>query len=222
MLKTLVTIMTKEISGLIIRLVDYKESSYIVHILTNNCIESVVCKGIKKQTSKLKGYIQIYSYVTLLVTDGKIPILTDISEYKRYDNICTNLNKYKYAGLLINMLYKEKYENNKVYELVLKSIDFIDSGNEEYYYYLFLLKNLFFIGLGLNFTGISDKIVGYNISESKLVFSNDSISADISKTNTLTIYELYYSHLEEVIDVDLIMLKTFLKKYYEIHASIKI
>ena len=56
----------------------------------------------------------------------------------------------------------------------------------------------------------------------KIVLPNDSISTDINNSDTLTIYKLYYSKLETMIDVDLNMLKRFLKQYYEIHASIKI
>ena len=125
--------MTKEIFGLIIRVIDYKESSQIMHLLTSDKIESIMCRGIKKQTSKLKGYVLSYNYVKCFVTDGKMPILTDILVIESYSNIQNNINKFKYAGLLIKMLYKEKYENNKIYSLALKSIKYINDSNEEYY-----------------------------------------------------------------------------------------
>ncbi len=216
------TTTTNEIMGLIIRLVDYKESSYIMHLLTSSGIKSIICQGIKKPNSKLKGYILSYNYVKCFITNGKIPILTDILVLDSYSSIWNNIEKNKYAGLLINMLYKEQYENNKVYELALKSIKFINDSKEDYYYYLFLLKNLYFIGLGLNFNGINDKFLGYNISDSKLVFKDDFISIDLNIEDTIKLYNLYYSKLEDILDIDLNMLKNFLKHYYEIHASIKI
>ena len=216
------TTTTNEVTGLIIRLVDYKESSYIMHLLTNKGIVSMICQGIKKPNSKLKGYILSYNYVKCFITNGKIPILTDILVLESYTNIWNNIEKNKYAGLLINMLYKEQYENNKVYELALKSIKFINDNNEEYYYYLFLLKNLYFMGIGLNLNGINDKFIGYNIADSKLIFKDDFISIDLNKDDTIKISNLYYSKLEDIIEVDINMLKRFLKHYYEIHASIKI
>lgn len=223
MLKAMVTTMTKEIIGLIIRVINYKESSQIMHLLTDSKIESIMCRGIKKSTSKLKGYILSYNYVKCFVTDGKMPILTDILVIDSYKNIQNNVNKFKYAGLLINMLYKEQYENNKVYALALKSIKFINDSNEEYYYNTFLLKNLYFMGIGLNSgsNNVND-LLGYNIYESNIVTKNDSFNIDINKEDTLKIFETYYSKLEDMVDIKLDMLNDFLKKYYEIHASMKI
>ena len=216
------TTMTNEITGLIIRLVDYKESSYIMHLLTTNGIKSIICQGVKKPNSKLKGNILSYNYVKCFITNGKIPILTDILVLDSYTNIWNNINKNKYAGMLINMLYKEQYENNKVYELALKSIKFINDDNEEYYYYIFLLKNLYFIGLGLNSTGIDKKFLGYNIADSKLVFKYDFINIDLNYNDTINIFNLYYMKLEDKLECNINILKNFLEQYYEIHASIKI
>ena len=222
MSKTMETSQNNYIEGLIIRLIDYKESSYIMHLLTPKGIESIICKGVKKLNSKYKGYILSYNYVKCFISNGKIPILTDILVIDTYSNICNDINKNMFAGKLINMLYKEKYENDKVYDLALKSIKFINDSSEDYYYYLFLLKNLYFIGLGLNFSNIKESFVGYNISESRLVLKNDSIAYDIDKERTITLYNLYYSKLEDKLDIDLSMLINFLKKYYELHASIKL
>ena len=222
MLKIMETLTNNYIEGLIIRLIDYKESSYIMHLLTNSGIESIICRGIKKTNSKFKGYILSYNYVKCFVTNGKIPILTDILVIDTYKNICNDINKNMFSGKLINMLYKEEYENKKVFELALKSIKFINDNKEDYYYYVFLLKNLFFIGLGLNFSDIKKDFMGYNINESRLVLKNDSITIDIDKKNTIDLFNLYYSKLEEYIDIDLSMLINFLKKYYELHASIKL
>jgi DNA repair protein RecO len=219
----MVTTMTKEITGLIIRVIDYKESSLIMHLLTDDKIESIMCRGIKKQNSKLKGYILSFNYVKCYVTDSKMPILTDILVLNSYRDIQNNLNKFKYAGLTINMLYKEKYENDKIYQLALKTIDFINDRNEEYYYYTFLLKNLFYMGIGLNKANLDNKnMIGYNISESSIMLSDSNSSIDINKEDTIKLFLLYYSKLEEVIDINLNMLKEFLIKYYFIHASIKL
>lgn len=172
--------------------------------------------------SKLKGYILSYNYVRCFVSNGKIPILTDILVINSYSNICNDMNKFMFSGKLINMLYKEKYENEKIYGLALKSIKFINDSKEDYYYYLFLLKNLYFMGIGLNFDNINDSFIGYNINESRLVLKSDSINYDINKKETIMLYNLYYSRLEDMQNVDLSMLINFLKKYYEIHASIKL
>ena len=219
----MVTIMTKEIVGLIIRVVDYKESSLIIHVLTDKNIESIIARGVKKLNSKMKGYILSYNYVKCYVSDGKIPILTDISVINEYSNIQNNIRKNMYAGQLINMLYKEKYENDKVYELASKTIKFINDSNEEYYYLTFLLKNLYFMGLGLSINSNEEKeLVGFNITESRVSTKSNNLNFDINKDNTISIFNLYFSKLEDVIDIDLIMLNDFLEKYYQVHASIKL
>ena len=217
------TTMTNEIEGLIIRLIDYKESSVIMHLLTVDGIKSIVCKGIKKESSKLKGYILSYNYVKCYTSNGKIPILTDILVIESFDKIQNDINKNKYAGLTINMLYKEQYENNKVYQLALKTIKFINDYDEEYYYYTFLLKNLYFMGLGLDSKNYNkNEILGFNICESNVVSKKDDSYIDVNQENTLKIFELYYSKLEDNIDINLSMLKEFLIKYYMVHASIKL
>lgn len=215
--------MTKELDGLIIRVIDYKESSLIIHLLTNNKIESIIARGVKKLNSKLKGYILSFNYVKCFISDSKIPILTDILVIDEYKNIQNNIRKNMYAGSLINILYKEQYENMKVYELALKSIKFINDFDEEYYYNLFLLKNLHFMGLGLNVevNNLKD-IIGFNITESKVCYKNDSTSIDLNKEDTIKLIEAYYSKLEEKVDIDLKKLHDFLVSYYLIHASIKI
>ena len=58
--------------------------------------------------------------------------------------------------------------------------------------------------------------------ESKLILNSDVVSIDLNIEDTIKLYNLYYSKLEDVIDIDLNKLKSFLKSYYEIHASIKI
>lgn len=215
--------MTKDLTGLIIRVIDYKESSLIMHLLTNSGIESIICKGVKKLNSKLKGYILSYNYVTCTITDSKMPILTDISLIESYINIQNNLTKNKYAGLIINMLYKEKYENNKVYELALKSIKYIDSSDEFYYYNLFILKNLFFMGIGLNLDGMDkNDYIGYNINESIISTKTNGLKADINKEELKELVGLYLSKLEEKKECDLLFVNKFLKQYYLIHASMKI
>ena len=218
----MVTIMTKELTGLIIRVIDYKESSLIVHLLTKEKVESVIAKGVKKINSKLKGYILSYNYVTMYVTDSKIPVLTDILVINQLENIQNNIRKNMYAGQIINMLYKEHYDNNRVYELALKTINYINDNDEEYYYNLFLLKNLHFIGLGLSNDLDKKNVIGFNILEGVIVSKEDNLSTDINKDDTIKIYELYYSKLEDKIEININMLHNFLVKYYELHASIKL
>ena len=215
--------MTKELEGLVIRVIDYKESSLIMYLLTDKKIESIICKGIKKTNSKFKGYILSYNYVKCIVTDSNFPTLTDIEVLYSLSNIQNDLNKFKYAGNLINFLYKEKYENDKVYGLAIKSLKYINDSNEMYYYYVFLLKNLYFIGLGLNASNINkSECLGYNIAESTVVTKSMSLDIDVDRINTLKIFEIYLSKIDEIIDINLDILKSFLTKYYYIHASIKL
>lgn len=221
MLEPTVTIMTREVVGLILRVVDYKESSVIMHLLTNDKIESIICRGIKKINSKHKGFVLSYNYVKCIITDKTIPTLTDIDLIESYQNIQENINKFKYAGLIINMLYKEKYDNNKIYDLALKTLKYINNDDEEYYYNVFLLKNLHFIGLGLNKDNINN-VIGYNIKESCIITKDSNLSYDINKDDTITIFNLYYAKLEEKVDCNLKMVNDFLKEYYLIHASMKI
>jgi len=215
--------MTKEIEGLVIRVIDYKESSQIMYLLTNDSIESIICKGIKKANSKLKGYILSYNYVKCIVTDSKFPTLTDITVINSMINIQNDLNKFKYAGKLINLLYKEKYENNKVFSLALKCLRFINDNDEEYYYNVFLLKNLYFMGIGLNSGNHEIKdVLGYNIAESTIVIKEMNLDIDLNKENTIKLFDIYLSKIDDKININLEEFHNFLKKYYHYHASIKL
>ena len=215
--------MTKEIEGLVIRVIDYKESSLIMYLLTESHIESIICKGIKKTNSKFKGYVLSYNYVKCIVTDSTFPTLTDITVISSLSNIQNNLNKNKYAGSLINLLYKEKYENNNVYGLALQCLRYINDSNEEYHYNVFLLKNLYYMGIGLSSGEYNIKdILGYNIAESTIVTKDMTLDIDLNKANTIKLFDIYLSKIDDIIDINLEELYSFLKKYYYIHASIKI
>lgn len=215
----------KKIEGIILKSIDYKESSKIIYLFTCNGMQSIIVKGAKQMNSKFKGSIQSFTKVLCYTTDSSLPTLTDIDVLYDFKNIKTIYQKNAFAGLVVRVINQTKYDDERIYDLLDKTLQFMDNDNEEYYAYVFLLKNLYFLGITPNFScscGLNQKFLGFSISSGTMICEKCAIKYDVSMSLIVSINEIFLAKIENKIDINLKEFYDFLKRYYLYHASIEI
>lgn len=213
----------KKIEGIILRSIDYKETSKIIYLLTKDRIESVLVRGVKKMNSKFKAMILNYNHVLCYTSDSKLPVLTDMDLIYEYKNIKSNLEKNKCSGMIIKVLNQTKYEDSRIYDILIKTLYYIDKDDEIYYLITFLIKNTYFLGISPNFSCVCEgnkKYIGFSLKEGTIVCENCCKNAYINMELTYQLNKLYFSRLEEKIDINNDEMLDFIKKYYQYHALI--
>lgn len=125
--------MIKKIEGIVIRTVDYKESSKIINILTpDEGIIGVLAKGSKRMKSKLASTSNVLSYgfFHLNVKDGRMPVLMEVDILDSFKFIRKDLVKTNYAIFLMELagqVYRHE-ETKNIYELLIDGLYKINEG----------------------------------------------------------------------------------------------
>ena len=126
--------MIKQVEGIIISTVDYKESSKILNILTKNeGLIGVIAKGCKSPRNKNASTSNTLTYgiFHLNYNKGSIPLLLEVDVIDNFKNIRKNFLNTNYAIFLLELVsqvYKHD-KSNSIYELLIKGLRKI---NEKY------------------------------------------------------------------------------------------
>lgn len=161
-------------------------------------------KGAKKILSKLAGHLEPVSLSGLNVTIGKnIDQLIGAQIIRTYSNIKSNLKLTAYANYfieLINRLTEENHSDNRIYQLLVKSLDYLESQpcNLKIARISFGFKLLHFLGFnpigkaGLQLKSEIDFIIKNSIGS---ITKQENIISQLAKLNNILDKELEI-HLE--------------------------
>ena len=125
--------MVKKIEGIIVSEVDYKESSKIINIYTNEYgIIGVLARGAKRLKSSLSGVTSklTYGYFYLNYKENGLSILTEVDVIESFKNIKRDLQKISYASFLTELatqVYRHENSNN-IYEIYLSGLKKINDN----------------------------------------------------------------------------------------------
>lgn len=127
--------MIKQIEGIVIGTVDYKESSKILNILTDKeGIIGVIAKGCKNPKSKISATSNTLTYGIFYLNyyKGNIPILSEVDLKDTFKYIRKDLLKTNYAIFLLELTSQVyKHDNsNKIYNLLIEGLKKINEGFE--------------------------------------------------------------------------------------------
>ena len=124
--------MIKKIEGIVISEIDYKESSKIINILTEEGIIGIVAKGTKKVKNKLSGVTSklTYGYFHMNYKENGLSTLIEVDIIDNFKNIRKDINKMSYSLYLLELAYRVyKHENNSlIYSMLISSLKKIDFG----------------------------------------------------------------------------------------------
>lgn len=128
--------MIKEVEGIIVSTVDYKESSKIINVFTKDeGIIGVIAKGSKKVKSNISASSNLLTYgiFYINVRNKRMGSLLEVDIINNFKVIKGNLLKINYAFFLLELssqVYRHE-NNNSIYTVLLDGLIKINDGYDE-------------------------------------------------------------------------------------------
>src|SRR5690349_10635964 len=118
--------------AVIIRRADFGEADRLLTLITPQGKRRVVAKGARKTTSRLAGHIELFTHATLLLAVGRnLDIVTQSVILHGYNTLRGDLKRIGaayYAAELIDRLIEEDDENRPAYDLLLATLQALDTS----------------------------------------------------------------------------------------------
>lgn len=196
--------MLKNIKGIVISEVDFKESSKILSILTHDGLIGVVSKGCKKLKSPIRIISSKFSYAnyTIYYNEDKLSILKEGSIINDFKHIRSDLILISYLNFLtdlINQVIKQDLkDSNIIYDLYINTLLKIEDGlNPIVMSNILEVKLLDYLGAPINFDKCikcdkSNEIVTFDVYEGGYICKNCYTNQIIYDTKTLKMLKMYY------------------------------
>ncbi len=229
--------MIKKIKGIIIKEIDYKETSKIISLFSYDLgIINIIAKGTKNLKSKTFGATSLITYGNFHITykEKGLSNLMDVDIINNFKNIKKDIIKISYATYLIdlvNQVYKHT-SNSDIYELFKNSLVKIEEEYDPLVICNILeLKLLSFLGI----LPILDKcvecgkttdIVTISSYKGGYVCKNCFTSDTIVNSKTIKLIRMfYYVDIGKITNIDISdnikkEINNFIDDYYERYAGL--
>lgn len=225
-----------KVDGIVIKDIDYKESSKILTILTSKGRLSVIAKGCKAKKSKLRAVCNKFSYGTFNITyreNGPSTLISvDIIDY--FKNIMTDISLISYSSYLLELSYwitKDK-EAFGLFELLINCLKKINEGLDYVAITnIFEIKALDYLGVlpninACNICGSVSNIKTISIDKGGYICSDCYINEHIFSSKLIKIVRLfYYADVSKITKLDISEevkkeLDLFINAYYDKYTGL--
>ncbi len=225
----------EEINGLILKKIDYKESSCIAYIYTENGLVSVLVHGARKMNSKHLNLIRIMQSVKLHISGKDLKVLRDGDVMRSYPQITDDLEKQTYMTHLLELIYsfaQHEHDHQKLYHFLMKIIDKV-ANVETYIPYINMaeLKLLYLLGVNPLFKHCvscdrNDHLRFSVVAGGMCCPDHLDQPSDVKEEVLQAMMMLYYfdlsnDQMEEIPEKTLMGLRQVLDDYYAYHLNIK-
>ena len=145
--------MIKKIEGIVVSEIDYKESSKIINVLTNEFgIIGLIARGTKQVKSKLSGVTSklTYGYFHVNYKENGLSNLIEVDVIDKFKNIRKDISLMSYSLYLLELAERVyKHDNDsEIYNMLIASLKKIDEGYDyKVIANIFELKMLDFLGI---------------------------------------------------------------------------
>lgn len=225
------------IEGIVLKKIDYKESSNIVYIYTNMGLRSVLVHGIKKAKSPYLNLCRVLNHVGLHVTGKDLLTLRDGDVLRDFRDLKKDLEQFTYALHISELLYffaNHEHDHEKLLQFVLKIFQLCEQKTEQYIPYMNMieLKLLYLLGVNPMFQHCVScdrtDVLSFSIREGGMQcpdhFKREEIEVSQAAINLMM--ELYYHDLQNpqpfhYDNESLKELRLVLDKYYEYHLNFR-
>lgn len=151
-------IIIKEVSGFIISVIPYKETSKIVNIFTKDGVIGCIARGAKSLKSDLRVNTTKFTYGKFIIDFKKnngLNVLREASSINELINIKSDLLLISYLSYIVeltNQVIKQIYDFESLYNLFVSTIlKLEDKHNPKIISNIYELKLLDYLGVGINF-----------------------------------------------------------------------
>lgn len=224
----------EHIEGIVLRKINYKESSNIIFVYTNHGLVSVLVHGSNKLKSPYLNLVRVFSYVRLFVSGKDLKTLRDGEVIKHFEEISLDLERYAYGLHLMGLVHhfsQYDYDHEKLYQFLLKIINALnDVQNYAAYVMMFELKLLYLLGVQplLKHCVFCDQQsnLSFSVNDGGMVCENHGGQGHFNKQILETMIYLYYFDMQKdtmkPIEVEyLIGLRKLIDQYYAYHLNYK-
>ncbi len=146
--------MLKEIIGIIVREIPYGETSKIIHLLTNEGLIGIMCKGAKSLKSPFRATTLKFTYGKFIIyyKENKLSTLHSVDVLNPLTNIKNDIILLSYLNYLTELtLQVLKQSNENIYDDYITTIFKIEEGLDPLIMGNILeIKYLDYLGVGLN------------------------------------------------------------------------
>lgn len=141
--------------GIVLKKTDYKETGSIITLITNEGIETLIVKGTKKTSSKLRSLTNIFSWIDYVRTsnDG-LNTLIEGTVVESYCSFYDDIEKMSYAQVIIEkilILSNSITDYQILYSFLIDIFNLLSSTNyPEIVTLVFEVKLLYLLGIAPN------------------------------------------------------------------------
>lgn len=224
--------MIKKIKGIVVKEIDYKETSKIIDVITKDGIYSLIAKGAKRMKSPFFPGTSFLCYGEFCIYEKSgLSTLKSVDVIDNFKNILKDIISISAATYIINLatqVYKQN-NNSNIYELLLSSLKKLDNNiNPLGIVNIFEIKLLDFLGLKLNLDKCticgSKSIVSLSLDYSGFLCDNCTTSRMNPKIlKLIKIYNDVDINKIDKLDLDnklLLAINKFIDEYYEKYTGL--
>ncbi|QWC00599.1 DNA repair protein RecO [Mycoplasmatota bacterium] len=220
------------IEGIILKQMNYKESSKIIHVYSPKGLVSVLVHGSNKLKSPYLNLVRVFSHVKLNVSGKELKTLRDGEVLNYNSEIALDVVKYTYSLHLmevINYFSHHEHDHEKLYYFILKIVEEI-KNNQKFEVYIMMaeLKLLYLLGVQpmLKHCVFCDSQEGltFSVKDGGMLCSNHRQTSSYRSTTMHLLITLYYFDLSHPIEIhseleDIVALRKLIDEYYEYHLN---
>lgn len=222
----------EEYQGIILKKINFKESSEIIYLYTEIGLIGVLVHGSKTMKSPHLNLTKVLNHVKVIISGKNLKVLRDGEVINGYSSLHSNLEKYTYLLHLVELIYffaTHEHDHEKLYNFLVKIMEQI-AEKEEYIPYINMceLKLLYLLGVNPNLNACmicqnSQNLV-FSVTEGGVFCANHLPEVYYQNKVLKAIQKLYYFDLnkEQKLDIDASLLKDIrnvIDEYYEYHLN---
>lgn len=220
------------IEGIVLKQMNYKESSKIIYVYTPLGLVSVLVHGSNKLKSPYLNLVRVFSHVRLHVSGKNLKVLRDGQVIQHYQSISEDLNIYTYALHLMEVIYyfsTHEHDHDKLFHFLIKILNHLKEKDDfEIYIMMAELKLLYLLGVQPLLKHCvfcsSTEGLSFSVKDGGMVCLEHQQNKDFSSSTIHLFKVLYYYNLDEASPInyqqgDLIQLRRLIDEYYGYHLN---
>ncbi len=220
----------KPIEAVVLRSMDYKDSSKILYLYTPTGKMNVIARGVKKLNNVARHLSQNATLIQFEAKPGELPTMQEGKLLDDFANIKQDLERYTFVTHileLINHVIDEHNDHTKMYSFLVRLLRMFNNEiDPELLTFIFELKLLHFLGYGINFKSCNicakQEDLVYHVSDGGLICrshlkqNQECYEADIY----LILKDLYYMDINQYNTIELsknhrVMIRHIIDMTYE-------
>ena len=220
------------IDGIVLKQMDYKESSKIIYLYTAKGKISVLVHGSNKPKSPYLNLVRVFSHVRLMVSGKSLKTLRDGEVLSYFSEISEDLDKYSYGMHLLEVIYyfsEHDHDHEKLYAFLLKIlVKMVETEDVAIYVMMAELKLLYLLGVQPFFKHCvhcnSEKGLRFSVKDGGMVCEKHESYSKYNASTIQLMMQLYYYDLQKPSELiydkqGKIELRQLIDEYYAFHLN---